>query len=153
MQRKLFIILYAVLTSAVMIMIFVLSAQDGTASDQTSLWLLNTKTGAFLMEVFPNLTAQGPEIDIRKYAHIAEYSLLSIPTFLLFRELISHKTLWRSTTYTLVLNYLYACSDELHQAFVPGRSSSFPDTLVDLAGTVIGLLAVLMVTVLRKEAK
>ena len=153
MRRKPIIILYAVLTAAMMIMIYTLSAQDGTASDQTSLWLLNTRAGALLMEIFPNLTAQGPELDIRKYAHMAEYSLLAIPAFLLFRELFSRKNIRRSTVCTFVFNYLYACSDEFHQAFVPGRSSSFTDTLVDLAGTVIGLLAVLMVIALRKEAK
>jgi VanZ family protein len=39
---------------------------------------------------------------------------------------------------TVLLGSLYGLSDEFHQSFVPGRSVSFIDWLVDAAGTFIG---------------
>lgn len=147
------IIIYAILTAAVMIMIFAFSSQDGTNSSRTSQWLLNTRLGSVLMTFFPRLTGQGPELDIRKYAHMAEYALLAVPAYLLLCELNIGKPILSNAVCCVVFCYLYACSDEFHQAFVPGRSSSVTDTLMDLAGTVIGLLTVLMICSLRKEAK
>ena len=143
--------IYAFLTSAMMLLIFVLSSQSGTKSEHTSLWLLNTRFGVLMMRVFPNITERGPELNIRKYAHIAEYAALSIPSFLLFRELVSSKSIVLSESLCLLFGYFYACTDEIHQAYIPGRSCSFTDTLIDLGGTVIGLLPVVMICILRKE--
>lgn len=42
--------------------------------------------------------------------------------------------------FSLPLSVLYACSDELHQHFVPGRSGEIRDVLVDSAGVLIGIL-------------
>jgi len=44
--------------------------------------------------------------------------------------------------------FLYACSDEIHQLFVPGRSGKFTDVLIDSAGA---LLAVLLCFLVKKE--
>lgn len=35
--------------------------------------------------------------------------------------------------------FLYACTDEFHQSFVSGRTSSFTDVLIDTAGATIGV--------------
>jgi len=34
----------------------------------------------------------------------------------------------------LALVFLYACTDEFHQVFVPGRSGEFRDVLIDTSG-------------------
>ncbi len=151
MQRRIRVALYAFFTAGMMIAIFLFSAQNGMESNQTSIWLLNTRFGSKLMRVFPHLTGKGPELDIRKYAHMAEYAALAVPAFLLIQELFSDKGPAISGIICVMFCYLYACSDEIHQAFVPGRSSAFSDTLVDLAGTVIGILPLFTIRVLRKE--
>ena len=54
----------------------------------------------------------------------------------------------------LVLCFLYACSDEFHQLFVPDRAGLFTDVLVDTAGAVIALLVlqgILMIVGRNKE--
>ncbi len=65
-----------------------------------------------------------------KSFHVIEYSVL---TFLLYFGFKKFK-------YTIIFAYLYAISDEIHQYFVPGRSSRFVDTLIDLGGILIGSL-------------
>jgi VanZ family protein len=67
-----------------------------------------------------------------KSFHLIEYAILAI--LLLFA---SQKFLP-----TILIAYLYACSDEIHQLFTPTRTSKFTDTLIDLLGIIIGLIAI-----------
>ena len=39
---------------------------------------------------------------------------------------------------SITLSFLYACTDELHQIFVPGRSAQFRDILIDTLGASFG---------------
>ena len=41
-------------------------------------------------------------------------------------------------TTSILLSFLYACTDELHQIFVPGRSAQFRDVLIDTLGASFG---------------
>jgi VanZ family protein len=79
----------------------------------------------------------------RKGCHLAEYAILGL---LVFRALgHSGNPLppwsWPRVMGTLLIVFLYASSDEFHQRFVPTRTSSFWDVLIDTAGGTIGLLA------------
>lgn len=64
--------------------------------------------------------------------HILIFFLL---TFFLFASIKGTKRikLWH-VVLVLVLTILYAFSDEFHQAFVPGRSSTLRDVLYDTTG-------------------
>ena len=66
---------------------------------------------------------------ILKSFHLIEYSFLA---FLLSFAIIKKK-------WIIVIAYLYAISDEFHQSFIPGRTSRFRDTLIDLIGIFIGI--------------
>jgi VanZ family protein len=46
---------------------------------------------------------------------------------------------WRAAAAAVVLATMYGASDELHQAFVPGRSSDRYDVLADFLGAVMGV--------------
>jgi VanZ family protein len=84
--------------------------------------------------------------------HIGEYFILS---FLLFRlgaavgatTPAPARVRPRESRDLVVANvaglaaFLYAVSDEVHQSFVPGRTSSVVDLAVDLAGAVTGVAA------------
>jgi VanZ family protein len=47
-----------------------------------------------------------------------------------------------ATLLTLVIVLLYACSDEFHQSFVPGRHPDLFDIVTDLVGAAFALLAI-----------
>jgi VanZ family protein len=67
---------------------------------------------------------------LRKIAHAAEYALLG-------------GLLVRATTRpgpAFALGVLYAVSDEIHQAFVPGRHGAPLDVAIDAVGVGIGIL-------------
>lgn len=40
----------------------------------------------------------------------------------------------------LIIGIIYATSDEIHQAFVPGRGPMFTDVLIDSMGVTVGML-------------
>ena len=146
--------LYGLLTLAVMGMIFFMSAKDGTESGGMSKWLVETAFGRTLMRLLPSLTDRGPEMDLRKYAHMAEYAMLALPSTLFFRELLLERRLpLRAAGCSLIFCFLYACSDEYHQTFVPGRAGTMIDVGVDMAGVAFGLVLVLLACLKRKEFK
>jgi VanZ family protein len=79
---------------------------------------------------------------IRKTAHFVEYCLLAL---LLWRLVHFDPALaaFRSREFlaALLAAAVYASTDEFHQLFVPGRSASVRDVLLDSCGAGIGLAA------------
>ena len=73
------------------------------------------------------------DLVLRKCAHMTEYAVLAI---LLRRALGSELA-------ALAIAIAYAVTDELHQAFVPGRHGSPVDVAIDGIGAALGLLVLL----------
>lgn len=74
---------------------------------------------------------------LRKCMHASVYLVLAI---LVANALIVGKTKIKYTLIlSLLISFLYACSDEIHQLFVPGRSGEFRDVLIDTGGALIGI--------------
>jgi VanZ family protein len=95
--------------------------------------------------LFPGLAQARIEalhFGLRKCAHLAEFGLLAM----LLWQALCHATRsgtrqwhWPHAGWALLLVALYAASDEIHQAFVPGRSGQVSDVIVDSIGGAIGL--------------
>ena len=75
---------------------------------------------------------------VRKAAHISAYFILGVLLFNLLKEygLAVKKIIFIS----IGIAMLYACTDEVHQVFVPGRSGEVRDVLIDAAGAAIGVV-------------
>jgi VanZ family protein len=71
----------------------------------------------------------GWDLVLRKIAHAAEYAILG--------ALLARAT--RRGGLAFALGALYAVSDEVHQAFVPGRMGSPVDVAIDAVGVAIGV--------------
>jgi len=78
------------------------------------------------------------EFIVRKSAHIFSFCTLSILLFMSIYENNINKSAIISFLYT----FLYACSDEFHQLFIPGRSGEFRDVMIDSMGGIIGILLI-----------
>lgn len=88
---------------------------------------------------------------IRKLAHFTIYTALGFFSSLTVgrRKLFS-----KGTAVNMIFCFLYACSDELHQYFVPGRSCQFTDVLIDTSGALTGtLVTMLLFTIIRSREK
>lgn len=76
---------------------------------------------------------------IRKSAHVIEYFVLG---FLCIGFILTYKNKlsWKVVLFSIFLCVLYACFDEIHQLFVPGRTGRIFDVFVDLIGISLGSL-------------
>jgi VanZ family protein len=73
---------------------------------------------------------------IKKAGHMSGYALLSL-SYLWGLGRLDRRALWTAW----ILAVLYGASDELHQAFTPGRTPRPADVGFDAAGAAISLLA------------
>ena len=78
----------------------------------------------------------------RKIAHLTEYALLGILAARAFRGSSREGLRERWFLASLVLVIVYALLDEYHQAFVPSRTGTIYDSLIDIAGGFAALLIV-----------
>ncbi len=81
----------------------------------------------------------------RKCAHATEYFVLALLVWLALRRFRgSQPQPWSRGQAGLALLFctLYAASDEFHQKFVPTRTASVWDVMIDVAGASLALLAV-----------
>lgn len=104
-------------------------------------WLM---LGAWMVAIFcfsaqPNSAALTEHLfgsfnwQARKAAHVTEYAILYALARNAFR---------RGGLVEFVFCVLYACSDEFHQSFVPGRSASLWDVGIDSIGMMLCWLSI-----------
>ena len=158
-------IILTALTIAWMIFIFFMSSMEQEESASQSSTVIDFVCSAFVegySEMMPAGKLEMQEkltFPVRKGAHMTEYAilgmLLSLTVYEYFvtyesftvknfgllseSEEISEK---KALPPALVLGLLYACSDEIHQTFVRGRSGEVRDVLVDTAGVLAGALLI-----------
>jgi VanZ family protein len=79
---------------------------------------------------------------VRKGAHVAEYAVLALLLWAAIRKTLGQNSRpWHASRVALVIGFafLYAASDEMHQATVPNRDGRFHDVLIDTTGASLGL--------------
>ena len=94
--------------------------------------------------------AKNIEPIIRKLAHFSVYTLVGF----LIMSLVStyNLTLKKRIIITIVSGFIYACSDEIHQLFVNGRSGEIRDVLIDTSGVLLGtLISIGIVKLIKKH--
>lgn len=139
MKRKIFIIT----ALAVMVMIFCFSMQNSSESSGIS----GSVTDFILKKLTHNyrdMTAgekkdllKAAEYVIRKLAHFSVYTVLG---FFISLSVGRRRFLSSGSLVTVVIGFAYACSDELHQYFVSGRSCRFTDVIIDTSGVITGII-------------
>lgn len=86
---------------------------------------------------------------VRKLAHFAIYALLGFLIAMLVNEY--NKKYQNIFLYSVISSFLYSCSDEFHQYFVPGRSAQVSDVILDTFGALCGALFALAIIVFVKK--
>ena len=77
---------------------------------------------------------------IRKFAHLFEYFVL---TMLVYLVIIEYSKLKKYIYYfSFLFCFLYSVTDEIHQAFVPGRTAVFRDCIIDCCGGLCFLILI-----------
>ena len=139
-----------------MCFIFIMSSFGHNSSDAQSNLFVD-----FIAQNFPHVR-HGLENDlislstliflVRKTAHFTEYAILGSLFFFNLRNtplgLIKHPL-----ATSILFSFLYACTDEIHQIFVPGRSAQFRDVLIDTLGASFGAIITYLIIKLFTKIK
>ncbi len=89
----------------------------------------------------PHHPQAGTDVMLKKLAHMAEYGILASLVYWAWKR-DDHSTHRGAALVALVVAGLYAVTDEIHQAFVPGRSPQLLDVAFDLMGASLALFIV-----------
>lgn len=124
--------------------IFWFSAQPAAESTEMSdtvshlILLLGTKLGFFHGN--PAQYADLIELmsfPVRKTAHMTEYLVFYCTVRFGLHFTYQPLNMKRRLLTALAIVFLYACTDEFHQLFVPGRAGRFTDVLIDCFGCAV----------------
>lgn len=89
------------------------------------------------------------QLPVRKAAHMTEYAILTVLIYIaLAADGVKYK--WRPLV-AMAAVFIFACSDEFHQLFVPGRCGAFTDVLIDTAGAAIAVICCMVLDRRRKN--
>ena len=120
-----------------------LGSTDVLSADHTSRFLV-----PFLRWLDPQISLAALaqiQFAVRKLAHLTEYAILAV---LLWRALRGG-TAWTMKMSILFVAILLGCAifaatDEFHQSFIPTRTASPVDAMIDICGALVGLAVCLM---------
>lgn len=157
-----------------MTVVFIFSSQDGTKSLNTSGSMIyyvdnkintsstsnnneqNTSNNTSKVETDKHTTQEykySAELQrtVRKYAHCFLYTIGGVVISVFFYAFTLNKR--EIITSSLLTGVLYALSDEIHQFYVKGRTSSVFDVGIDTVGVIIGILLTMLVLKLTRYEK
>ncbi len=123
---------------------------EALSAEQTSRFLV-----PFLRWLDPHIsdtTIATIHFVVRKLGHITEYGVLAM---LLWRGLRRGTHLKMSILFLLawLAAGIFAATDEFHQSFVPSRTASSIDVVIDICGALVGLAICWALSMRRKPQK
>ena len=126
-----------------MVFIFYMSGKTGQESSGQS-----GKISLFITDLLEKVRQDSPqemqnlqdilELVIRKAAHMTEYAILFLLSYLATVKISMSQSRFYNRSIAVLISLLYACSDEMHQLLVPGRSG------IDMAGVLIVLICMIL---------
>lgn len=132
-----------------MIFIFYMSGKTGQESSGQS-----GKISLFITNLLEKVRQDSPqemqnlqdilELVIRKTAHMTEYAILFLLSYLAMVKISMSQSRFYNRSIAVLISLLYACSDEMHQLLVPGRSGKMIDVGIDMAGVLIVLICMIL---------
>lgn len=120
-----------------MVIIFWFSNQPAAISDEKSKFVIHAfkVLGLNLDSILGDLA----NFIVRKAGHFTEYLILYV---LFFNALLEDFNFKKSLMVSFFIVFVYACSDEIHQIFIPGRTARIRDVIIDTCGGSFAMLTI-----------
>jgi VanZ family protein len=120
----------------------------GTVDSPRTQWMRAwIPVAAYMTLIFYLSSLPHPDEDLPKFLfetlgdkmlHVIEYALLSVLCYRAFRRAAGSYAAAHALVLAIAAASLYGVTDEVHQAFVPFRTSTWMDWVADTAGGLIG---------------
>lgn len=143
------IVIWGLLVITWMIFIFVMSETDANTSDDQSKTIVIS-----IVNKYDEIFGASPETLLkhkskefieeinhvfRKISHGIVYLVLAVLLMFFLHSLNEH-VLYYYYLISIIVCFLYACTDEYHQTFVSGRTGQFSDIIIDCVGALFGCI-------------
>jgi VanZ family protein len=133
---------YATLTGRYLPLVIWLALIFFASSDEFSASNTSRIIGPLVLWLFPNTSPQTLETIhflTRKVAHFSEYFVLGFLAARAFHGTANRTLNRHAFSIAALLIVVYALTDEYHQTWVPSRTSSIFDSMIDIAGGLTAL--------------
>jgi VanZ family protein len=133
-----------------MLMIFA-GSTDVLSAEHTSRFLV-----PFLRWIDPHIsfaTIAHINTALRKLGHLTEYAILAALLWRALRVTLRSTSRFWLAGFAMTVCGLFAISDEFHQSFVPRRTASENDVLIDICGAMLGLAVCWLIQSGNQEAR
>lgn len=151
-KKIIIIVLFLILASV----IFFFSNQDGSSSikvsDSFTKSVIDKYANVFKEDYTPKEKVKivvRSRFIVRKLAHFTIYLILGILVYAFLRCYKIKHTLMIS----IIFCFVFACGDEFHQIFTPGRTARFYDVVIDTIGCFSGMCLTNLIIKLKKNIK
>ena len=142
MNLKMQRIVFAILTIATFVIIFIFSSQNGEKSGSTSREFIKKIIEIF--QIDKNLSEnekenliENSQFIIRKLAHFTIYTIAGVNIYGFFNTY--DMKMKNKILVALFVGIVYAISDEVHQMFSGGRTPAVRDVAIDSCGVLFGI--------------
>ena len=122
-----------------LLVIFLFSNQDGSTSTSLTNGILEKYLFFVDSDIFFMI--------IRKMAHITEYFILGI----LILNFINEFKVDKKIVISILICFILASFDELHQLFIPDRTGCLLDVFIDMIGASLGILILSLIKNHKKQ--
>ncbi|EPY2279264.1 TPA: VanZ family protein [Clostridium sporogenes] len=131
-----------------MVIIFIFSNQQAESSNKNNFFIADVLRKGNVT-LFKHIDYNFLNFLIRKTAHITEYFILFMLLYFAFK-----KTFYKNSQIkAAIITIMYACTDEFHQLFIPGRDGKVRDVFIDSIGVLIGLCIIYIFKFVKKHRK
>lgn len=91
---------------------------------------------------------------VRKNAHYFLYMIGGVFLSVFFCADSRYKAIKiKFAIYAIIVGIVYACTDEFHQRFVPGRTGSIKDVFIDSIGVITGVILVFILKIILNKKR
>ena len=131
--------------AVICVVIFWFSSNNGDSSTSQSDFVVNKIISVFFphfdsyQQSFQTDLKNTIAVIVRKSAHFLIYTALGGFAFAAFFQIKSYGVRYILSVF---FTFVYACTDEIHQLFVPGRTGRITDVFIDTSGGAIGAFVV-----------
>lgn len=156
MNLKIQRIIFAILTIATFVTIFIFSSQNGDKSGSTSRNFTRKvieilQIDKYLNESEKENLIENSQFIIRKLAHFTIYTIAGINMMGFINTYNIKKK--NKILSALLVGVAYAMSDEIHQMFSGGRTPAIKDVFIDSFGVLFGICVFIQLNkIVRKKS-
>jgi VanZ family protein len=128
------------LPATIGVLVICMESTKTMSAAHTGQWLLTVCHWLWGQTATPAL--ETANFVLRKLGHFCGYGILALLFrrgwyYTLMQSGVRSRLPFSSGALGVICTFVVACADELHQSFLPGRTSSFHDVLIDTTGAIV----------------